>query len=352
VLRRYPFTIILKEVKPEMLRMKIDPGSKITVIAVVSDAAGTVRWVADLVHRGQRIKELLDRRRNARRSRRNRHTSYRPKRFAHRRRHKGRFPPSLESRIANMVTWLERLRRWCPIGAISVELVKFDLQEVENPDIAGVEYQYGELYGYEVKAYLLEQWGYACAYCGARHVSLEVEHILCRRRGGSNRVSNLTIACEDCNKKKGTQLVEEFLRDRPELLARILAQTKAPLKDAAAVNTTRLALHHHLVKTGLSVETGSGGRTHWLDAVCVGESTPAFLAVHGMVPLVMKATGRHSRQMCRTNRYGFPDKAPKATVWWEGSGRAIWCEQSFQRRAKRLECIQGELRFAQRVPAM
>jgi len=329
VLRRYPFTIILTEAKPEakpeLLRMKLDPGSKITGIAVVNDTVGKVMWAAEVKHRGQRIKELLDQRRNARHSRRNRHTRYRPKRFDNRRRQEGRLPPSIESRIANIFTWLERLRRWCPIGAISVELVKFDLQKLENPEIASVEYQHGELYGYEVKAYLLEQWGHACAYCGAKHVPLEVEHILCRRRGGSNRVSNLTIACEDCNKKKGTRLVEEFLRDQPELLARILAQTKAPLKDAAAVNVTRLALRRHLVKTGLSVETGSGGRTkwnrtmrslpktHWLDAACVGESTPTLLAVNGMIPLVIKATGRHSRQMCRTNKYGFPNKAPKAT---------------------------------------
>jgi hypothetical protein len=31
------------------------------------------------------------------------------------------------------------------------------------------------------------------------------------------------------------------------------------------------------------------------------------------VPLEIAATGRHSRQMCRTNACGFPDKAPKAT---------------------------------------
>ena len=93
VLRRYPFTIILLETKPEakpaLLRMKIDPGSKITGIAVVDDALGKVMWVAQVEHRGQRIKELLDQRRNARHSRRNRHTRYRPKRFANRRRHKG-----------------------------------------------------------------------------------------------------------------------------------------------------------------------------------------------------------------------------------------------------------------------
>jgi len=104
VLRRYPFTIILLETKPEakpaLLRMKIDPGSNKTGIAVVVDALGKVLWVAQVEHRGQRIKELLDQRRNARHARRNRHARYRPRRFATRRRHKGRLPPSIASRSA------------------------------------------------------------------------------------------------------------------------------------------------------------------------------------------------------------------------------------------------------------
>jgi hypothetical protein len=54
-------------------------------------------------------------------------------------------------------------------------------------------------------------------------------------------------------------------------------------------------------------------KTHWLDAVCVGASTPERLHVAGVVPLLISAQGRHSRQMCRTNAMGFPDKAPKVT---------------------------------------
>ena len=44
----------------------------------------------------------------------------------------------------------------CPITAISQELVKFDLQAMDNPEISGVEYQQGTLAGYEVREYLLE----------------------------------------------------------------------------------------------------------------------------------------------------------------------------------------------------
>jgi 5-methylcytosine-specific restriction endonuclease McrA len=221
--------------------------------------------------------------------------------------------------VQNVVTWVERLRRLCPLGAISLELVKFDLQLLQHPDITGVEYQQGELAGYEVREYLLEKWDRQCAYCKARNVPLQIEHMTPRSRGGSDRVSNLTLACEPCNLRKGTQTAAEFG------FLELEARAQQPLRDAAAVNTTRWALYRRLVATGLPVETGTGGRTkwnrtqrglsktHWLDAACVGASTPDTLCIAGVRPLVITATGRHSRQMCRTNAYGFPDKASKAT---------------------------------------
>ena len=161
--------------------------------------------------------------------------------------------------------------------------------------------------------------GRKCAYCKAANVPFQIEHIVPEARHGSKRVSNLTIACKPCNDAKGTRTAEEF--GHPE----IQAQAKAPLRDAAAVNATRWALFQRLKATGLPLETGTGGRTkwnrtmrglpktHWLDAACVGASTPTRLKTAGVVPPRITAMGRHSRQMCRTNVHGFPDKAPKAT---------------------------------------
>src|SRR5258707_468356 len=63
VWRREPFTIILKravpEAQPAPLRLKLDPGSKVTGIAVVDDATGQAGWAAELTHRGQRIHDAL-----------------------------------------------------------------------------------------------------------------------------------------------------------------------------------------------------------------------------------------------------------------------------------------------------
>jgi 5-methylcytosine-specific restriction endonuclease McrA len=328
VWRRFPFTIILKwalpDANPEPLRVKIDPGSRTTGLALVNDATGQVVWAAELTHRGQRIHELLLTRRAHRRARRQRHTRYRPARFNNRRRREGWLPPSLESRIGNVLTWLARLRCYSPIGVVSQELVRFDTQLLENPETAGIEYQQGELAGYEVREYLLEKFGRTCAYCGATGcgaagVHLQVEHIVPKARGGTNRVSNLAIACERCNIRKGKQTAAEF--GHPDVQAR----ARQPLQDPAAVNSNRWALYQRLRAIGLPVEVGTGGRTkwnrtqrrlpktHWIDAACVGTSTPAVLDCAGLAPLRITAMGRHSRQMCRMNAYGFPEKSPKAT---------------------------------------
>jgi len=330
VFKRYPFTIVLQErtveestVHPH--RIKIDPGSKTSGITVVQEETGRVTSALEVSHRGQQIKDALDSRRALRRGRRNRKTRYRKPRFLNRTRRQGWLPPSLESRIANIETWVRRIRKLCPITAISQELVRFDLQQVQNPEISGVEYQRGELFGFEVKEYLLQKWDRKYAYCGVENVPFEIEHILAKSKGGSNRVSNLCLSCHSCNQAKGNKSVEEFLSKKPEVLKRILAQAKAPLKDAAAVNATRWELYRRLQSTGLPVEVGSGGRTkfnrktrgiekqHWTDAACVGASTPERLLLRGIKPLLVAAKGHGTRQRCRPDKFGFPSShAPKA----------------------------------------
>jgi 5-methylcytosine-specific restriction endonuclease McrA len=320
VLKRYPFTIILKEeiVEPsyQELKIKIDPGAKTTGLAILRNEV--ILWGALLTHRGFQIRDALTSRRQLRYSRRNRQTRYRQPRFNNRCRQSGWLPPSLISRVSNILTWVKRLLRLSPITAISTELVRFDTQLMQNPEISGVEYQQGKLAGYELREYLLEKWHRKCAYCGITDTQLEIEHIIPKSKGGSNRVSNLTLSCTKCNQKKGNKPIEQFLKNKPELLKSILSQSKRPLSDTAAVNTTRWKLFNCLKELGLPVETGTGGRTkynrcrqnlsktHWLDADNVGVSTPETLKVLVSTPLMIKATGHGNRQMCGTNRYGFP----------------------------------------------
>jgi 5-methylcytosine-specific restriction endonuclease McrA len=320
VFRRFPFCIILKEAHPDVpvqdLELKLDPGSKTTGLAILLNS--NVIWAAELMHRGQQIKDALLSRRQLRRSRRNRKTRYRQARFLNRTRPDGWLAPSLGHRVETVLTWVNRLCRFAPIGSIAQELVRFDLQLMQNPEISGVQYQQEELQGYEVREYLLEKWGRSCAYCGKQDTPLEVEHIQPKSKGGSDRVSNLAIACHVCNQAKGNQDIQDFLSGKPDRLKRVLKQAKAPLKDAAAVNSTRWALFNRLKETGLPVSTGTGGQTKfnrirldlpkadWLDAACVGKVET--LEILTTQPLLIKATGHGTRQMCRTDKFGFPSR--------------------------------------------
>jgi hypothetical protein len=52
-------------------------------------------------------------------------------------------------------------------------------------------------------------------------------------------------------------------------------------------------------------------KAHWIDAACVGRSTPAQVMTDGVIPLEIKATGHNTRQMCRVDKYGFPRTSAK-----------------------------------------
>ena len=316
VFRRFPFTIILKKVcqpSRNKLQLKIDPGSKTTGLAILNE--DQVIWVGELNHRGSLVKKKLDSRRASRRLRRSR-LRYRKARFLNRQKPNGWLPPSLKHRVLTTMTWVQRLIKFCPIATVAVELVRFDTHLMQNPEISGVEYQQGELAGYEVREYLLLKWGRKCTYCSKENLPLQVEHIVPKTKNGSNRISNLCLACEKCNQKKGNQSIEQFLAKKNSLLKAILAQAKKPLRDAAAVNATRWKLFDSLKETGLAVSTGTGGqtkfnrqrfnleKTHFYDAACVGQVDS--LEILSNQPLVITCKGHGGRQKAALNKYGYP----------------------------------------------
>jgi len=329
----YPFTIRLvdREVADSVVDgvvLKLDPGSRFTGLSVARVEApggrnpGAVAglFAVEVRHRGAQIHAKMVARAQLRRGRRSRNLGYRAPRFDNRTRPIGWLPPSTRHQVTSTENWVTRLRAVAPVSAVVMELVRFDMQKMANPEISGTEYQRGTLAGFEVREYLLAKWHRRCVYCdasgvGPGSVPLNLDHIHPRAKGGSDQVSNLTLACVRCNQAKGARDVSEFATD-PLRLARITRQAKAPLRDAAAVNTTRWALHRVLSATGLPVTVGSGGRTKWnrtqnglpkshtLDAVCVGD-IGAVTAYPSRV-LVATSTGRGAYSRTRSDKYGFP----------------------------------------------
>ncbi|MBB3191511.1 RNA-guided endonuclease IscB [Halomonas cerina] len=338
--KRYPFTIRLKDRvdgETQPLRLGIDPGSRITGLALMRENSEErevgkhhVLCLFELVHRGFQIREALDQRRAFRRRRRTKNLRHRAPRFDNRTRRDGWLAPSLQHRVDTLSAWVDRLCRLAPITSLSQELVRFDTQKLDNPEISGVEYQQGTLLGYEVREYLLVKWGHECAYCGATNTPLEIEHIESRSHGGSDRIGNLTLACHDCNQEKGADTLDAFFATARGLkkrltqhrqsadarYRRVIQQHDRPLRDASAVNATRWALNRNLKRKGLPVAVGTGGltkynrqrlgipKTHALDAACVGQVE----ALHGwQVPtLTLRAMGRGSYQRTRLDKFGFP----------------------------------------------
>jgi hypothetical protein len=218
--RVWPYTIRLKDplvehshLQPVVL--KLDPGSKVTGMAlarVEATPSGEVHHalhLAELSHRGEQVRAALHRRAGYRQRRRSANLRYRPSRFLNRRRPPGWLPPSLRSRIGNVLTWVHRYRRWIPVSPLEVERVTFDLALLQQPDLTGVAYQRGELFGWEIRRYLLEKFHQRCLYCWRGDVAFEIDQVLPRSRGGSDRGSNLVLSCHGGNAAKGNQTAGE-----------------------------------------------------------------------------------------------------------------------------------------------
>ena len=328
VVRSFPFVIRLvdrtvEESVVDGVQVGVDPGSRTTGVAVFrsgSNVDGPVfrqgLVLVEIHHRGRAIRDKLTARAAYRRGRRSRNLRYRAPRFSNRKRPKGWLAPSLQHRVDSTMSWMTRLKRWTPVTGIQVESVRFDTQLLENPDLVGVDYQRGDLYGYEVREYVFAKWGHGCIYCGITNVALNLDHLHPKARGGSDRASNRAPACIPCNQLKAARTLEDFLAHDPTKLARIKAKMRAPLADAAAVNTTRNALVVALAELGVPVDCGTGGRTKWnrtrcdipkthaLDALCVGEFD--HITTWPSTTLTASSTGRGVRQRTLPDRYGFP----------------------------------------------
>ena len=143
VARMSPFTIRMLAREGGELQeteLKVDPGSRTTGVALM--VKGEKRgWMAvaawEIQHRGHRVHDALVARAQLRRGRRSRKTRYRAPRFLNRTRPRGWLPPSLRSRIGNVVAFARKMARMAPLTAIPVEQVKFDTQLLENSDIEG-----------------------------------------------------------------------------------------------------------------------------------------------------------------------------------------------------------------------
>ena len=268
---------------------------------------------AEVIARDDISKRLSDRQ-MYRRNRRSRKTRYRKPRFDNRKnKKKGWLPPSLEQKVAVQLNEINHLHRYFPIETIIVEVAEFDIQKIKNPDISSIEYQQGTLQGYNIRNYLLEKHNRKCFYCGKSVSKFEVEHMLPKSRGGSNRIDNLTLSCHDCNQKKDTLTAEEFIQQtlpakKATAKLKQLPNEKRLFKYMAHMNATRWALYNAIDEKYANVKMTYGyitkynriqadlPKVHHIDAKCI----TGFSMVPSMEQTVVKVKmRRHNRQLHR-----------------------------------------------------
>ena len=352
-----PFTIqivdrTIKESVLQETEIKLDPGSKTTGLALC--VKGNIRgWFVvqaiHIEHRSVQIRDGLTSRRQIRKSRRNRKTRYRAPRFNNRKvtpriiqGYSVWLPPSVVSRIENIVNLCSKFSKCFPIQNIAGELNKFDTQKMQNSEITGVEYQQGALQGFEVRQYLLQKYQYTCVYCqkcAFQHgkstgIRLEIDHVVPSSKGGSDRVNNLVLACHECNQKKGNLSLEDFLKNKPAVLKRVqdgLGKT-INLGDVAQMNIMCKELYQVLRnRLSVPVKTYNASQTkfnrvqqgyskdHWVDASCVGDTGSRMNILYITQVVMWKAMGRGNRQMCLMNKYGFPRTKAKTVKRYTSS---------------------------------
>ena len=322
-------------VEVDGVELNIDPGAQATGLAVVSETPDGRRAHAliELRHRGTRTRNRMDRRRSFRRNRRSRLRN-RPPRFDNRTRPDGWLPPSMVTRLANTETWIRRLCGIFPVTVVRVEAARFDTQLMQDAEVSGREYQQGELAGWQLRSYVFHRDGARCAYCGSTQAErYELDHIVPRSRGGSNRVSNLVVSCHDCNVQKGNASVEEFLARRPARLAAVRRIQRASLAGASQMNIIVPELLRRLEAMGLPVAEYDAyttswtrrwlgvGKTHVNDALCIG--APDALTHLPDRKTVVRSVGHGDRQMLRpADRHGNP----------RGQGYRSYCALPRQRQ--------------------
>lgn len=243
---RQPFTIRLKYktgcAHPKDMVIGVDTGSQHIGVSVISREDGRVLSKEEYELRSTMEKRsLLETRKTFRRGRRYRKTRYRHPKFkpATRRtyqetpvkqnKHKahwkketntftsdrtdGWLPPSMQSKLDHHVRIISRyLQALPPDTKLRIEVGRFDIQHMMNPEIHGEMYQKGDMYEYENrKAYVFSRDNYTCKCCkkkaGAKRkdgttVKLVVHHIDFKSNGASDNPKRLITVCDQCHTAK------------------------------------------------------------------------------------------------------------------------------------------------------
>ncbi len=215
----HPFTIQLTyptgEAKQE-INIGVDTGARYIGVAVTLENKVLVKGEIEL---RQNISDNMTLRRILRKARRDRNTRYRKDRFLNRNRNIGWLPPSVQSKLDATFMWIDKFISLVPNPRLSIEVGKFDMAKMINPNIHGKEYQNGNCKDYySVRYFVFARDNYTCQVCHKKNKILHTHHIIYRSNGGTNTADNLITVCTDChtsiNHKKGGILYDWMIKHK------------------------------------------------------------------------------------------------------------------------------------------
>lgn len=200
----------------QKVHLGVDTGAKHIGIAATSEnkvlAKGEIE-LRDDIHKNMQTRSAL------RRDRRNRNTRYREARFLNRERKDGWLPPTVQSKLDATFMWIDKFCNLLPSPILHIEVGKFDIQKMMNPDIKNKEYQNGRCAGYyDVRYFVFARDNYTCQVCKKLNKILHTHHLVYKSKGGSDRADNLITVCTDChsseNHKEGGILYNWMIKHK------------------------------------------------------------------------------------------------------------------------------------------
>jgi hypothetical protein len=205
VVKTNPFFIIqLNKATGEQIQecsIGVDSGSKNVGFSVIT---GKKEIVVGTLILDNKTSDRLTERAMYRRGRRNR-LWYRQPRFNNKTKTAGWLPPSVRRKFNTHITLINKFKQLLPIKEVIVEVGNFDIQKIENPDIIGVQYQRGSMYGYQnMRSFLMTREKGKCQICGKEFIKgagAHIHHIIPRSKGGTDREANLALLHKTCHQK-------------------------------------------------------------------------------------------------------------------------------------------------------
>lgn len=248
-----PFTIqLLYDNEPilQPIVMAEDPGRTNIGTAAVG-LKGQLYFAAVVETRNKEIRRLMDKRRACRRASRNGERKARQRRakrfgtmlnagrimrklpqygengfitcniirntearFCNRKYPKGWVTPTVEHLIRTHINLIHKMQKFLPITDVAIEINRFAFMLLDDPTIAGVDYQNGPLKGYKnVNDAVFDMQDGKCLLCG--QPIEHYHHIVPRSKNGSNTLGNIVGLCCHChNAVHKDETMQKTLKDK------------------------------------------------------------------------------------------------------------------------------------------